>query len=251
MVAVSVPPLGYAVERIAGDAVSVRVMLPPGANPATYSPTLEQLADLERAFLYVKVGHPRFPFEATWLGPLLEERPGLEVVDASAGLAVDPGDPHVWVAPELVLGMVANLEAALARRIPERAEAFAAGRQGFEAEIDALDAELAGLFAPLRGWRFVVFHPAWGALARQYGLVQIAIEEEGKEPPAGRIVELVAICRAAGVRRIIAQPQFARAAAELVASEIGAEVVLADPLAYEWTANLRRVAHTIAEAAVP
>jgi zinc transport system substrate-binding protein len=221
-----------------------------GALP-TFSPTVAQLRDLDRAILYLKVGHPQLPFEAAWLDQLVAEQPRLRVVDSGAGLDYASDEPHVWVSPDLVRGMVASIADALARELPAHADAFAANRRRLEREIEALDEELRALFAPLRGHRFAVFHPAWGALARQYGLVQMAIEQEGKEPSAGQIVELVAICRAAGVRRLLAQPQFDRAAADLVAAEIGAEVVTVDPLAYEWTANLRRAARAIAEAAVP
>lgn len=251
LVAVSVLPQKFFVDRIAGDRVDVAVMIPPGASPATHEPGLAELQALDRAILYVRVGHPRFPFEQAWLAPLLAERRGLVVVGAADDLPPDVADPHLWLDPARVRRQAAEIEAALARLLPEQAEAFAAGGRRFQAEIDALDAELRRLLEPLRGRRFWVFHPAWGHLARAYGLRQVAVEQDGKEPDPMRLAVLIADARSAGVRRILVQPQFSHEAAQVIAAEIGAELVTLDPLAYEWLGNLRRAGEQIAEAAVP
>jgi zinc transport system substrate-binding protein len=44
------------------------------------------------------------------------------------------------------------------------------------------------------------------------------------------------------VRVIFAQPEFSSKSAQVVAREIGGQVVVADPLAADWMANLREVA---------
>jgi zinc transport system substrate-binding protein len=251
VVAVSVLPFAAFVEALASDRVSLEVMIPPGANPASYEPTLPQLQRLSRAVLFVKVGHPRFPFEAAWLARLLAERTDLPVVDASAGVEALGDDPHLWVSPRRVRAMAPALADGLVGVLPEHREAILAARVRFEREIDALDAELAETLAPVRGQRFWVYHPAWGHLAADYGLVQRAIEAEGKEPDARALAARLAEARGAGVSVVFAQPQFDAASARVVAAEIGARVELLDPLAPDWADNLRRVARALAEAAVP
>ena len=97
----------------------------------------------------------------------------------------------------------------------------------------------------------MVHHPAWGYFAQEYGLEQVAIEHEGKEPDVRQLAELIQRARRDGVQVVFAQPQFDPASAELVAAEIGARVELLDPLAYDWATNLRHVARRIAEGAIP
>ena len=98
-VAVSVLPQAWILEQLAGDRLNVAVMIPPGANEATYEPTMKQMRAVQRASLYVKIGHPDFPFEAAWLDDLLRDTPDIEVLQGFEGVAFAAGDPHPWTAP--------------------------------------------------------------------------------------------------------------------------------------------------------
>lgn len=247
LVVVSVPPQAYFVERIAGNLVRVEVMIPPGANPVTHEPTIAQLRSVAGAALYAKVGHPNFPYERTWLEALLEDTPELHVVDTFAGVPRRLEDPHVWLSPPHARTMARNLEAALAALLPEHEGALEEKLGRFVAEIDALDAEIRALLAAKRGGRFLVFHPAWGYFAESYGLRQLAIERDQKEPDARQLAELIQRAREAGTQVVFAQPQFDPAGAELVAREIGGRVEVLDPLAYDWASNLRSVARRIGD----
>jgi zinc transport system substrate-binding protein len=248
IVVVSVLPQKYVVDRLADEWVDVEVMIPPGASPATHEPTLAQMKRLAEASLYVKVGHPSFPFEAAWLDKLLAETPGLPVVDGSAGVERREGDPHVWVAPRHVEQMAIQTGAALAKILPQHRDELQANLGALRAEIDALDQEIRALLADKTGRKFLVFHPAWGYFAEAYGLEQVAIEHEHKEPDAHELGELIEHAREEKVQAVFVQPQFDPASAELLAKEIGARVEPLDPLAYDWPANLRRAARAIAGA---
>lgn len=250
VVVTSVLPQAYAVERIAGDLVEVEVMIPPGASPSTHEPSIRQLEALSTARVYVKVGHPGFPFERSWLERLLGDHADLEVVDTSAGIEVDDHDPHVWVSPPTMRTMAKNIHASLVRILPDDRSALDDGLESFLAEIDEVDREIRATLAPAAGRRFFVFHPAWGYLASDYGLVQVAIERHGKEPDAHNVAEIIDEARAAGVKTIFVQPQLNPASARLVASEIRASVTPIDPLARDWSTNLRAVARLLARDAV-
>jgi zinc transport system substrate-binding protein len=225
-------------------------MIPAGAGE-TFEPTLAQIAFLQRAAVYVKLGHPAFPFESTWLAGLLADTEGVEVVDCSQGLPDATGDPHLWLSPRLVKRMARAIEAGLSETRPEAAAEFSANRERFEAEIDALDAELRALLADKRGWRFLVVHPAWGHFAHEYGLIQLAVEREGREPDPKHLAELLGEARRRGIRAVLTQREASDAIARTVADEIGAEVVVLDPLAHDWPESLRQSARAIAAAAVP
>jgi zinc transport system substrate-binding protein len=251
VVAVSVLPLAWLVERVAGDRVRVEVMIPPGASEVSFEPTLAQLEAAANASLYVKLGHPAFEFEEAWLDDLLAGRADLPVVDACTGLPLHATDPHVWTSPRAMAGMARNVAAGLERILPEQAPALRANLAALLVEIDALDAEIRGILADRRGARFLVLHPAWGYLAEDYGLEQIALEREGKEPGVRELAELVARARADGMRVVFVQPQLDLRSASALAAEIGAGIESLDPLAHDWPANLRHVARRLHEGSAP
>jgi len=246
MVAVSVLPQAWLVERLAGDAVEVAVMIPPGANPASYEPGLVERRALEHAVLYVKVGHPHLVFESSWLEPLLRERPELAVVDGAAGLASLEHDPHLWLSPARMGAMGRAVAEALLAIAPDEAATIGANAARLEAEIAALDDGLRATLAGARDKRFFVLHPAWGYLAAEYGLVQVAIQQHNREPDARRIASLIGEARTLGVAVVFSQPQFDPASARVVAHEIGARVEPLDPLALDWPTNLVHAAERIA-----
>jgi zinc transport system substrate-binding protein len=250
-VVVSVPPQAFFVRKLAGEQVRVEVLIPPGANPVSYEPGFSQLGAMADASLLVKVGHPQFPFERARLAALLAINPGVPVVDTSAGIDASPGDPHVWVSPANARTIARNLAGALARTLPDHANGVEANLRAFLGEIDALDREILELLAARRGAKFLVFHPAWGYFAEEYGLVQVAIERDHKEPDARQLAELIETARREELTLVFVQPQFDSASAALVATEIGGRVEPLDPLAYDWSTNLRHVAERIAAGTAP
>ena len=116
------------------------------------------------------------------------------------------------------------------------------GYQKFIAEIDALDAELKEIFAGKRGTAFMAFHPSWGYFARTYGLEQVPVEIEGKEPKPARLQSLIKYAREKGIKMVFVQPEFSVKSAKIIGRAIGGEVVFVSPLAPDWKDNLKRVA---------
>jgi zinc transport system substrate-binding protein len=262
-VAVSVPPQAYFVERIGGERVQVDVMIPPGYSHVDYPLTPRQIVALSRARLYVAVGHPAFEFERVQLLPFLKTLPGLEVVDMSKGMPLlagegegadedghgnAEGDRHVWVAPATVAVAGRNIAAALIRADPAHAAEYRANLARFEADVAGLDREIRSELGPFRGSRFMVYHPTWGYFAHEYGLQQVAIEGEGKEPSAQRLIRLIDEARRDGVKVVFVQRGFPRKSAQVIADAVGGSVVIADPQERDWLDNLRRVTRELSEA---
>lgn len=275
-VAVSVPPAAWLAERIGSERVAVTALLPPGRSPHTWEPSPRELAALGRARLVVVVGHPALPFEERLLAAA---RRGGEprVVAMTEGIALLPGaegeshggaaeegaghrhgedghadlsdtDPHVWLDPEVMRATAERVAGALAAIDPEHAAEYRDRLDLVRAEIDALDREIRATLAGVTGRRFLAYHPAWGYFAARYGLVQEAVESEGKEPGPRRLVERVEGARARGTRVVFVQRSVSGRGARVLAEELGAEVVVLDPLAPDWPDNLRRVAAAMAAA---
>lgn len=264
-IAVSVPPQAYFVRRIGGDRVQVDVMIPPGYSHVDYPLTPRQVAALSRARLYVAVGHPAFEFERVQLAAVLRDLPGIQVVDMSRGMRLlagqeegdgdehghsgeAGGDPHVWVAPDTVAVAARNIAAALEGIDPAHAAEYRANLASFEADVAALDREIRQRLAGTRGDRFMVYHPTWGYFAREYGLEQVAIEAEGKEPSAQRLIRLIDRARRERVKVVFVQAGFPRKSAQVIAEAVGGRVLVADPQDPDWLGNLRRVSRELQEA---
>jgi zinc transport system substrate-binding protein len=241
VVAVSILPQVEFAQRIGGDRVSVVPVIPPGANPHTYEPAPGQLAALSRARAYAVVGSG-LPFEETWAAKLRGVNPGLQVIDCSVGIATVAGDPHVWASPRLAATMVRNLCAGLVMLDPAHRTDYEINRDRYLDTLAAVDAELTRTLAPLKGQRFMVYHPSWGYLARDYGLVEIAIEDEGKEPTIGRLSSLIDEARRQRIGTVFVSPQFDDRSARALATELGIGLVAIDGLAADYVANVRRIA---------
>jgi zinc transport system substrate-binding protein len=223
---------------------------------------------LAQAAVYFLIG---VPFENTWVPKIRQAHPKLTIVDTRQGIKLQPMgghdhdhdhgpkptagvtsktsgtlDPHIWTSPPLVKQQAATVRDALIGLRPAERARFEAGYARYAAELDALDAELRRLLSGKAQRRFMVFHPAWGYLASAYGLKQIPIEIEGKEPSPQALARIIESAKAEGIRVIFVQKQFSRTAAEQIARAIGGEVVTIDPLAEDFVGNTREVAQALA-----
>ena len=110
-------------------------------------------------------------------------------------------------------------------------------------ELVDLDLELKRLFETTADHaEFMVFHPSWGYFAHAYGLEQVPIEIEGKEPKPAELKYLIEHGKKIGIEVIFVQPQFSWQAAQTIAQATTAQIVVVDPLATDWAENLRQVA---------
>jgi zinc transport system substrate-binding protein len=151
-------------------------------------------------------------------------------------------DPHIWLSPPLAKIQARNILDALIEIDPQHRSVYEANFEAFTAQVDQLDADLKQILTGKTGLQFMVFHPAWGYFAQAYGLKQVPIEIEGKEPKPAQLKELIEHAKESGIKVIFVQPQFSTQSAEVLAREIGGQVAFADPMAEDWMANLRHVA---------
>jgi len=264
-VAVGVAPVENFAKKIGGGLVQVTQLVPGGADAHTYEPKPSQMRAIAAASVYLSCG---LEFEEAWEPRLKGANPKLVFVHTDAGLQKMPMpeghghhehhdakakaghgheeemDPHVWVAPSQARLMAVKIADAFSKADPANAKTYAANLKAFTQEIDALDGRIKELFrdVPPQKRGFLVFHPAWGYFARDYGLTQTAIEFEGKEPTPKRLGAIVTQAKAKGAKVIFVQPQMSRRTASVIAQAIGGRLVEADPLAEDWAANLLKVA---------
>ena len=248
MVAVTVPPQAFLIRALAGDLVETVTMLPPGSNPHAFEPSMSELRALERATLYVSIGHPSLPFEQSWLPRVLAGRDDLETVNAIEGLRVLEDDPHVWVSPRAMRSMARTVTGALTRLLPDDEKTLRENLTAFESGLDSLQTGFRDALAHSQLQRFYVFHPAWGYLADELGMEQIAVEDHGHEPSPDRLGRLIDAAKEDEASFLLVTPQSSRKGADVFASAVGATVVISDPMNPEWWGEMWSLVRVFGEA---
>lgn len=255
LVSVSILPQKYFVERIAGDYVQVNVMVPPGMNPATCDLSTAQLKKLYDSDLCFAIGC--LPFETAHLFPVLEKRKDIRLVNHSEGIPLLSGtcshahhngshshagtDPHIWLSPKIAARMAATVFHTLAGQYPAEEETFRHNYNALAREIDSIAMRADKALADKQGRTFLIYHPALTYFAADYGLRQISIEEDGKEPNPAHLRGIIDLAREEGIRLVFIQNQFDINNAQAVAREIGGEAIAIDPLAENWTQEMTRL----------
>jgi len=255
VVSVSIAPQKYFVERLMGDSVEVNVMIPPGSGHATYAPTPGQLKNLSQSVAYFKMGH--LGFEATWSEKFEAANRQMLWFDLSQGIDVIQGehhhhhddedhvctggiDPHIWTSPTEMKVVIANLKKALLNLFPNNSDLINSNYEAFMNDIQGLDEQLYQLKETHPGLNFMIFHPAYTYLARNYGFEQMTIEFEGKTPTPARLKQTIELAREKGVRIIYIQEEFDRKNADVIAAEIGAQTIQVNPLSENWLDEMNR-----------
>ena len=270
-ISVSIAPQAFFAEKVGGDRISVHVLLPPGRSPATYAPTPAHISQLTRSRLLFRIG---VPFETGLLPGIEQTIENLEIVDTRKGITLrniseeahahgheDHGaetthashagegyDPHIWLDPLLVKKQAATMRDALVSVDPGGAPDYRENCRLFQKELEALDARIREVLAPVKGASLLVFHPSFGYFAEAYGLRQVAVEKAGKSPKGKELARLIKKAKAENVRIVFVQPQFDQHAARKIAAAIDGAVVPLDPLAREYIANMEAMARAVAEA---
>jgi zinc transport system substrate-binding protein len=261
---VSIEPLRYIVEEITGDDFEIAVLVPSGSSPETYEPTPLQIKAAENASLVFSTG--LIGFENALMDRLtLPERlvdlsQNIELItaepdhdlpapvdDRSSHTHSHGGvDPHIWVSPKALAQMATTAY----ERIHELyldSVSYTANYKRLTEHLEALDREVAGRLAASPTRSFMIFHPGLTYYARDYGLRQIALETDGKEPSSGQLAANIELARTEGISKIMYQREFPRRIVEVAAAEIGAEPVEIDILSYDITGNILNITELIAE----
>jgi len=244
IITVSIAPFKYFVEEIAGDDFKVNVMVPAGANPHIYEPFPEQINKLRRSVAYISNGY--LGFEMTWLDRFYETNKTMKRLSLSdkinllvsghhhEGDHVEGADPHYWVSPKCALIMATSVKEFLCEINPSQKQKYEVNYDSLISKIQEVDKKALELFSGVKNRSFMIFHPNLGYLARDYGLEEIPVEYEGKEPPPSRLKELIDRAREDGLKTIFVQREYDTKNAKAIANEIGAEVKIIDPLSEDW-----------------
>jgi len=274
VITVTIEPLRYFTEAIAGDNFNVVSMVPKGSSPETYDPTPQQLVELAKSKAYFRIGY--IGFEQVWLDKLTDNAPHLQFFDTSRGIDLiydtshahhhtegdvhthngsqHPDDqqpvfgvePHVWSSAYNAQIIAGNIVNALCTIDKSNEEVYMERYRSLCNQLEHTDSLICHMLsAPNADRAFMIYHPALSYFARDYGLLQISIEEDGKEPSPSHLKNLIDTCKEEKVRVIFVQPEFDRRNAEIIAKQTGTKVVPINPLSYDWKEEMLNIAQEL------
>lgn len=260
LVLVSVPPQLYFVRAIAGDSVEARSVVPADVSPETYEPKPSQARAFMQAAIFFGVG---MSYERALQTRLASTNRALLYTDL-AHIVLDHDrhdehahtkldstththDPHIWLSLKLAKAQAKAMYESLCAISPAHKESYTKNLATFFAQVDKIGLDLARILAGQRGRAFLVLHPAFGYLAQEFGLEEIALEEDGKEIKLKALSRLPKLIEEKRIRTLFIQPQFDKERAESIAKTLGLNVEILDPLNENWEESLYAFAHKIKE----
>jgi len=258
IISVSIAPFRYFVDQISGGWFTVNVMVPPGSNPHIYEPVPEQITKLGKSVAYISDGY--LGFEMAWLDRFYEMNRTMKKLSLSA--SIDPiiseehhhddghsegADPHYWVSPRCAASMVLSVRDFLTGLDPEKGDLFNENYKKLLIKISELDSMASELSLHSGKKAFRIYHPNLAYLARDYGLEEITVEADGKEPSPSRLVELINRAKEDSIKVIMVQREYDTKNARAVADEAGARIVVIDPLSEDWYSSTAGIIKIIKE----
>ncbi len=241
----SITPVADFVKQIGGDKVEVILMVPAGASPHTYEPTTSQMVFVSEADVFVKVGSG-VDYEEIWMNDIIDMNRDMQLIDCSDGIDIINEDPHIWTSPLNARQMVENIYNGLITLDSDNADYYQINYESYALELEELHNFITGLFTGYQNRNFLIYHPAFGYFAAEYNLIQLSVEEEGKETTAQKIKQCIDSAKANNLNYVFASPHETGAYAQTIAAEISGSVLYIDPLPSSYISDMRSAAASIA-----
>lgn len=256
----TVYPLQYFTERIGGDFVETKSIYPPGSDEHTFEPTQKDMIALSDAdlFFYIGLGLEGFVEKAE--KTLSKEHVQLIAtasnIDHDALLHGEEDehhdhdhdhdhgdiDPHVWMSPKLAHDLSSSIKDALIDAMPEHTDFFEQNFQQLNDEINALDLAYADMVNTANMKIFYVSHAAFGYLAHDYGLEQVAVAgiHSQSEPSQSNLIALVDRAKKEKIKYIFFEQNVSSKLTKIIQDEIGAESLTLHNLSVLTTQDLQQ-----------
>jgi len=115
------------------------------------------------------------------------------------------------------------------------------------AQLQQLDQEMKTSLEGVKNRKFIVYHPAFGYIAEDYGLEMVALEEEGKEATIQHLRDMIDLAKKENIKVIFYQEEIDSSQSEAYAEEIEGKTVMLEPLAADYIDNLKKMTNTMVE----
>jgi zinc transport system substrate-binding protein len=246
VVLTTVLPQADMVRQIGGDNVEVIVMVPPGQDPHTYQLGISQMVKVSQAKAYFILGSG-LDFERTSLEKIKAQNQEMLIFNTSEGIEIEGNDPHIWLSVTNAKVMVQNICDGLKKIDSDNADYYQSNCDRYLDKLEDLDKDIEEKLATVDERYFLVYHPAFGYFASEYGLTQLAVEEEGKDPATADLARIIEEARAHDIDYVFVEPWLDPSKARVIVSELGAEIKVLDPLPESYIEGMKDITDLIYE----
>lgn len=247
---VTVPPYIYFVKKIAKDTVEVEAMIPPNSNPHLFEPTPHQTSLVTQADIWFKIGEGFEKYLVDFLEKsnssliICDLRENIELIpyeksDCKFHDHIDFKDVHIWTSPKLAKIQAKTIAEVLIKKYPENKDFYLKNLSSFLVELDLLDSEIENKLASLKGSTFLISHPAFGYFCKDYGLKQLSIEFQGKDPTLKKLSKTLDEAKEKHIKKVFVQAQYNNKGAIFIADKMGVDIDYVDPYCEEYESNLK------------
>lgn len=263
VVTVSTFSLLETARAVAGDAMEVHSIIPPGSDAHMFSPNPSQVAELSKSAFFIFNGAG---FE-TWAEKLKTTLPKTTaVIDMSHYVTLQKGeeehadedhheehaqeaehhdehggeehhhhgvyDPHYWLDIDNMIKMTQTMEAEFSKLVPEKAEQFHKNGASYIAELQKLKSEYVIGLAECQNRTLVSNHDAFGYLAHANKLENVSVIglSSDEQPSAQTMAHVVEVVKEHGTKTIFFEALVNDNVSQTIAKETGAKAVSLQPL---------------------
>ncbi len=250
IVAVTIVPEQTFVEAVCGDLAEVIAMVPPGNSPENYEPTPEEMEKFSKASLYFSIG---VPTEEANILPNVGHVKVISLQDNVSAIyperTFESGerDPHIWLSPKRAKIMVETIAQEMGKLDEANKETYEKNAKAYIEQLDALDKQITSALESVQSKKFIVYHPAFGYFADDYGLTMYALEEDGKEATAQHLQDMVDLAKEENIKVVFYQEEIDSSQSAAFAEEIDGKTMQLSPLAANYIENLKSMADLMAE----
>ena len=254
-IATTIAPAAQVITEIADSLVTVTTLLPQGNNPENYEPTPQAIQALTSSAAYFYMGD--LGFERSWVERIRTMQPALQLVRLDQDLVgsahlhngnpTNLHDPHYWTSIRGLRSMGKSIYSSLCRIDTMHRAQYDAGYQRFTQRLEHVEQTIKELLSDIPSRAFVIYHPSLSEFAEEYGLKQLVIEQDGKEPTPQHIQALIEEAKKLGVRVVFIQQEFDSKLIESIAKELDARMVVINPLGGGWEEQLLFIARALSD----
>lgn len=249
-IAVTIVPQAEFVRAVAGDLWDVNVIVPAGSSPETFEPTATQRMALQDSVIYFSIG---VPAESAAIMPIVGKDTKVVALHEKVALSypdrqiADGRDPHIWLSPKRVEVMVETIAEELSQIDSANAEIYKANAKTYIDRLRDLDNYIKDKLSSVENRKMIVFHPAFGYLADDYGIEMYALQEEGREATIQHMQNMADFAKREGIKALFYQAEIDSKQADAFAEQIGGKTIMLAPLAENYIENLKGMADLLAE----
>jgi len=241
-------------QNIGKEMIDVTLLVPMGADPHDWEPTIRDREKLQKADVIIVNG---IGYEH-WLGSFdSNDNQGI-LVDTSNGISTldfekhddhakeddhdgheeedkhnhEDLDPHIWLNPVYAQLQVKNIANTLSNSDPTNKNYYQSNAAIYNKELDLLDSKIR---TELSGCKtdFITFHNAFSYLSEEYGLTQHTIissnDSHGEVTPQ-TLENIISLARELNIKVIFAEESTSTKTSQVIADEIGGKVLVLSPL---------------------